>query len=531
MGKNTKMKRFVGIVLALLLTVFEGIATDGFRLDYGASITGNFATKGSFAPSYIMSNNHGVTTQANGINLRLNLFHYMDTTQRFSYGFGVDGVGGCTNKTAYLRYQLNPDGTGEWTTHDLRPVAAVRLQQLFAEIKWRGVYLTVGMKERGSYLLNDELSSGDVVESANARPLPQARIGFINYQNIPFTKGWVQIEGCYAIGKYMDSRWLRDFNSGDDSRYQSGVWYNYKRVSLRTKPGKPFSVTLSIQAAMQFGGSTYYYTKGKVTSEIKEKITARTILQTLIPISGGSSTIGNNVYYNGNHYGSIDIMLRYRFRNGDQLRGYLQNLFEDGSGMAKLNGFDGLWGLEYIKADQSKGWLTGAVVEYFDFRNQSGPIHWAPNDYTGTTSKDKLPKPATGKDNYYNNFQYQGAQYYGLSMGSPMFKSPIYNLNGSQRFTDNRFNGFHIGIKGRPIFNLGYRLLFSYRRSLGTYDIPAVKPRNTTSTMLELVYFHHSLPQLEAKVQAAFDTGTLLQPNFGMLFCIAYKGNFTFRKK
>ena len=64
------------------------------------------------------------------------------------------------------------------------------------------------MKERGSALLNDILTSGDVVESGNARPVPQLRAGFVDFQNVPLTDGWLQIQGELGYGKFADGGWM-----------------------------------------------------------------------------------------------------------------------------------------------------------------------------------------------------------------------------------------------------------------------------------------------------------------------------------
>ena len=79
-----------------------------------------------------------------------------------------------------------------------------------------------------------------------------------------------------------------------------------------------------------------------------------------------------------------------------------------------MNGFDGLWGLEY-RSDHSNKLITGAVIEYIDFTNQSGPIHWTPNDRPGTP----ITSHSSGADDYYNNYIYNGYQSRGLSIGSP----------------------------------------------------------------------------------------------------------------
>ena len=55
--------------------------------------------------------------------------------------------------------------------------APIRLQQLYGEVKYRGVYLLAGMKERRSLIVDGDLSSGDLTRSNNARPIPGVAAG------------------------------------------------------------------------------------------------------------------------------------------------------------------------------------------------------------------------------------------------------------------------------------------------------------------------------------------------------------------
>ncbi len=83
-------------------------------------------------------------------------------------------------------------------------------------------------------------------------------------------------------------------------------------------------------------------------------------------------------FYQGNSLGSWDFKARYAFSGGSQLSAYFEWPWEDGSGIGKMNGWDGLWGLQYNFA--KAGAVSKIVVEYFDFTNQSSTVHWAPSD-------------------------------------------------------------------------------------------------------------------------------------------------------
>ena len=53
---------------------------------------------------------------------------------------------------------------------------------------------------------------------------------------------------------------------------------------------------------------------------------------------------GGEGFVSGNHLGTWDIKAGYAFANGSELSAYCSRLWEDGSGIGKLNGWDGLSG-------------------------------------------------------------------------------------------------------------------------------------------------------------------------------------------
>ena len=143
----------------------------------------------------------------------------------------MDFVTGWSSGNSYARY----DATSGWGSNDTHP-PRIWLQQLYGEVKYRGVFLTVGLKEHDSALLNHRLSSGDMVESGNTRPTPEVRVGFIDFQDIPLTNGWVQIQGEIGYGRMTDGDWWLDRYNRYNYHVNTGEWYNYKRCYFRTKP-------------------------------------------------------------------------------------------------------------------------------------------------------------------------------------------------------------------------------------------------------------------------------------------------------
>ena len=503
------IKRLMILVMAITAAMGRLYSAEPFALDYEATfITG--AGKGDFAPYYLNANRHGLITQSANAVADLRLGKQLDLSRRFSYGFGAEAAGGWTEPTTYETFRYDQ----RWTDHDMRP-AAVRLQQLFGEIKWRGVFLTVGMKNHESALLNFRLSSGDLIESGNARAIPEARIGFIDFQDIPFTSGWVQLQGEIGYGKFTDKHWNFDHYNYFNQHITEGSWINYKRWYFRTKPTQPLSVTVGAQCSNIFGGTAYSYRHGELWRTRKSSCNARDFIEAFLPLND------RETFRYGNSLGSWDLKARYRLKSGHEVSAYFQWPWEDGSGMAKRNGWDGLWGLEY-KAPR-KGWIDGAVVEYIDFSNQSGPLHWSPTDRPGTTVTGK----ATGGDDYYNNVFSNSYTNYGLSIGTPFVKAPYFNLDGSPVYTGTRLRGFHAAAEGHPHPRVEWRAAVSYRKAWGNGKIILPEPQHTFSMLLEAGYSFPQVRGLSVSGAFALDQGNMFGNNVGAEVRVRYSGVFT----
>ena len=510
------MKKIGLIFICALMSFFSAQAE--FTIDYSAELIGN-AGSGNFAPHYIASNVHGVITQSNSCLLKLDLHRDLDLSKRFSWGFGASTVDGFASATDYSVYDIE---NKELTTRAVRPEMFVR-QELYLDLKYRSIFLTLGAKEMNSKMLNSRLSSGDLTISSNARPVPGIRAGFVDPQNIPFTNGWVQISGEIGYYRQTDNDWIRNHYNYYNHAITVNHWLNYKYCYLNTNPDKAFSFTLGLQASCQFGGEIHYYNKGELTSTIDMSPTLGTFFRTMVP-GGGGNVQGDQLFVEGNHLGSIDLMGRYRFKKGTELKLYFQNPWEDGSGLGKMNGFDGLYGIEY-KSASSKGIVTGAVVEWLEMMNQGGSVIYVPQDWEDLGIENQIQTPATGGDNYYNNYcYYSGYSNYGMSYGSPLVKSPLYNLDGHLKYTDNRMRAIHAAIEGRPFNNWAYRIMFSYTKSKGTIGVPITTPRANYSGMLECIYNWKNVPGLDIKAQIGFDKGALYGNNFGALLSVSYSG-------
>lgn len=505
------------IFLAMLSAIAGGMAqaADSLHLEYHAEVTAQASTQ-SLAPYMLGSWNYGRYAEGNGIWQEAGIAKHLDMSKRFDWSAGFDYIAGAAQQTAYARWDAKTDA---WGTNKAGR-NAFQITNLFGELKYRAVFLTVGMKRSGPLIADDHLSSGDLTRSVNAAPIPGVAAGFIDFVDIPLTKGWVQINGEIMYGRMMDSEFKkREFN------YYSGLeainlYYNYKRCYFRTNPEKPFHVIVGMQAAAIFGGVSYTYRYGKLLDVDHRGFKFADLLQAFFPREGGEA------YYEGSHLGSWDLKATYSLRDGSMLHAYFEWPWEDGSGIGRMNGWDGLWGLQYDFARE--GIVTKAVVEYLDFTNQSGPIHYDPED----NKESPMTGHAQGADNYYNNDIYGAYSNYGMGIGTPFLVAPIYNRDGMLSYLHNRARGFHAAVEGNPTDRISYRLMIGYSRAGGSGWVPDFKRSHSTSAMVEGRWKpSENVPGLELGLRIAFDKGNLRGDNFGAQFQIGYSGDLNLKKK
>ena len=212
---------------------------------------------------------------------------------------------------------------------------------------------------------------------------------------------------------------------------------------------------------------------------------------------------------------TFDEFLRLMYKTkGYRLSLYLENYFDDFSGMGKLNGFDGLWGLEYASSNP-RSWLRGAVLEYYQTTHQSGPLHGSDADTGEKTG---------GADDYYNNYLYQGWTHWGQAMGNPLIASPAYFLDrivqspwgkGYMGFPYNRVRAFHLGLHGSIAPRWGYRLKCTVSRTWGTPLAPILEPLDNVSGFLEAQYEPAFWEGLRIVSSLSFDSGDIYGDSFG----------------
>jgi len=425
---------------------------------------------------------------------------------------------GSRSNTAYMRGELNFEHK---FTKDLTLTAAVDavgsihadhkayLQQCYANLSYKHFFFEIGAREEKQVVRDNLLSIGSFVKGTNAKPIPQVHFGTNDFWTVPFTKNWVQINFDFGYGKFLDSGYREDMfqKSGDvNIQYTTGAYYHQKHLYIRSNPSKPIFVMVGIEHVAQFGGTNHSYVDGVLTAK-KKPANLKAFWNVILPI-GDSNYFENEAiedWVYGNHIGVMTYQIGWNINENHQVQAYLDNPFEDGSGIRKGNGWDGLWGLQYKNSTSGRQYIRGVVAEYFQSTNQSGAVHWDSGDYPEPI-RSQITGYVTGNDDYYNHLFYGGYSHYGMTPGIGLITSPIYNNDGYSTYRDNRIKAWHLGINGEITDNLSYLVKGSYREGWGTYYVPLSTKHHSFDAMFQGIY---SMGPWKFSAAYAFDKGNI----------------------
>ena len=261
-----------------------------------------------------------------------------------------------------------------------------------------------------STYLNDDLSSGSMLVSKNAEPMP--KIGLLSSHSFDKNRN-INFGISHAL---FDKS---NFYISPPMLHEKFIYLNFDYNQTH------FSIGL-IHEAM-WGGSTKKY--GEFPNSFKD------FLKVFIAADGPLLDGEPHANSLGNHLGVWDFQYR-KTTDSKILKLYYQHFFEDTSGLRFANRFDGLWGIElsnYI-------YNTNLLIEYIDTTNQNRDPPYV-NDY------------------YYSNYQYDsGWTYKGYVLGNP-FIDAIKN---------NPSKVIHAGISSIHLKDYNYKVLLS--RKIHTSD-------------------------------------------------------------
>ena len=489
------MKRFALLILLLATTICIKSQTITERQEVTATVG-----TGEYAPMWHMINRQGLGSE------------------KKSMLYARAGTGG--------EYRFSKCGIGlDWDIDlvaGMNMASTIFVQQAYVDLSWNVLRLSIGQKERWGELFPHSLTTGGLVESGNARPIPQVRFELHDYWNIPGCKGWFGIKGHIAYGRFTDGKWQKNFASAK-SKYATDELYHSKAGFVRFGNEEKFPLTAEIGLHMvtQFGGTTHSpnWTFENPT-RFKDYILA------LIPLSGDEKYDGSDrVNVAGNVIGSWLGAITWNDKTWKLKLNY-EHTFEDHSQMFWEYGLwtEQLVGLE-LELKNFK-WIRRATFEYFNLKKQSGPIYH--------DSTKEIPDQISCDDDNYNHDKYPGWFNYGLMIGTPMCTSPVYNYNKDNTLYcyNNRVEAFHAGIEGSLLKWLDYRVLFTHSNNWGTYTYPFKHIKTNTSGLVELT-FKPDIPggMWAITTSFAFDKGNLYSNNYGGMLTVRRCGIYNIKKR
>lgn len=484
-------------------------------IEYNIELQSTFS-KGK-TPLWLNANHYGLSSleTTNGY-VRAGMFRPLriDSLRRWGIGYGVD-VAVPYNFTSNLI-----------------------VQQAYVEGRWLHGLLSIGSKNQPMELKNNNLSSGSQTFGINARPIPQVRLALPEYWKVPLLNGWLNIKGHISYGRMTDDGWQHSFTS-KKSRYADNVIYHSKAGYLKIGNENlffPFSIEFGLEMASTFGGTSYIPDAYGNMTEIKSNAGLKAYWNAFLP---GGSDVGETTYKNveGNNVGSWLIRLNWDDELW-RLSIYADKYFEDHSAMFQVD-YDGYGdGEEWNKRKKHRyflydfkdimlgaelnmkysHWVKNVVFEYIYSKYQSGPIY---HDHT-----EAISDHIGGNDNYYNHYLYTGWQHWGQVIGNPLYRSPIYNNDGTIRVGNNRFMAFHIGIDGCPFNSFNYRVLASWQEGLGTYSDPFNDKCHNLSFLVEGRYTFSGRRFKGWSVKGGYgmDFGGILGNNYGIQLTVSKCG-------
>ena len=413
---------------------------------------------------------------------------------------------GTRANTGYLRGAVNMEHQlgKDWTlSGGVDAIASVHadhkayLQQCYANLSWQDFFLEVGTREQKPVIRDEALSIGSFAKGNNAKPFAQIHLGTNGYWTVPFTKGVLELNFDGGYGKFLDSDYreeafFRGVNANGknvNGKYARDILYHQKHLYFRINPNKHFFFIGGIEHVVQFGGKKYAYDENDVLITKDKPTDLKSYLDVILPL-GDKNYYENDAMEDwifGNHLGEMTVQVGWNIDKDHVLQAYYDDLFEDGSGMRKSNGWDGTCGLQYNNNAEGRQYVRKAVVEYFQSTNQSGPLHYDKGDYP-EHMRTEITDLVTGKDEYYNHTCYDSYTHYGMTPGIALITSPIYNKDGYTAFRDNRVKAWHMGVSGDITDNLSYLVKGSYREGWGTYDFPLAEKHHSFDAMVQGIY-------------------------------------------
>jgi len=468
--KHSILSLIFGILISVFVYAGDGTDTIKYSLNMRSSL--GFGDYSPFLSTANQYDRHSI--YPNNLSLWGTLHKPLTHSKSFDYGFGTELDANIS--TAEKRFFPG---------------------ELYAEGKVWLMIFTAGMK-RERYGNNDPLlSSGGMIWSRNSRPFPRLSIESDGWLKVPYTFGFLEVNGGLTHGWFTDST------------VTTNTLLHYKYAGVRIGGRLPVRINYTLHHVAQWGGtSPRYGTSPGTFGNFKRVFFGQS----------GDENADEDERINtlGNHIVSKNYGLEFTIKNVE-LDLYWQNIFEDKPitriGKA-VNLEDGLWGIS-LKMPKFEP-LSRIVVEYLSTTDMSGPWH----DLDGVIYG--------GQDAYYNNgFYTNGWTFYGMTIGNPWLTSPRYNEGGEEEIRNNRLRLYYAAGMGK-IDKISYKTTIAYSKNYGSEGVIFDKCKNQFSWQLEANAPAPFWKNTTFSLGLSGDNGSLYGNNFAFLLGLSWNGFFAY---
>jgi len=441
--------------------------------------TGAIASVGKQTPFWLMSNQYGlITPDKYNAYIRLGLRTNISADRKIDYDYGFDVIDRQSNRANKLY-----------------------LHQAYARLKLYFVNIQAGVMEEKFGNQDSSLSSGGLLWSGNARPMPKVTILVPEFTAVPFTGGYLEFKGGLSHGWFGDNQFVKD------------SWLHHKFGYLQFGGRLPVHISYGFHHFAQWGGESTDPAIGKMPQSFND------FLRMVVAENGDKNKIDfEHLNALGNHLGSHNFGLDVDFSKFET-GVYWQTIFEDSSGREFRNIKDGLWGIYFHSKDRNR-LINGLVYEFINTTDQSGPI----DSYSD--NEEIWP---IGNDNYFNNGIYRfGWTYHNMVIGTPLITSPsVLKIpeSGYEHIWNNKVICHHLGVEGKYRI-LQYKLYATYSLNYGTNAYP-YKPAIPQYSFMLQMQIADKLPWgINTSLALGIDHGKLYGNNAGFRLSLSKKGSF-----
>jgi hypothetical protein len=376
--------------------------------------------------------------------------------------------------------------------------STAHLHQLYGQLRYGPLQATAGWKRRTIGRVEPGLTTGSMMVSPNAPPIPRVSASIPDFLGVPGTQDYLAFKG------HVDHGWL----AGD--RFVSDAFLHSKSFYLRILPERlPVQIHAGLVHNVVWAGT--HPELGNLPDDLDafwKVVSAQESLDPDAEPSAEEEALGSG---NGMYDFAIEAQAW-----GIDARVYREFYVETSAGAQFRNEWDGLWGVRLRWTDEPAP-VERVLWEHLYTKRQSSQLD----------NPDSFSFGRFGNDVYYSNGIYRtGWTHAGRTIGNPLLFS-----DGVHPGVDNTIVvAHHVGWAG-TLVGIAYRVMGTWSRNYGSRRVcvqqDCLTPDGTTgrineppriqwSFLAEATRPLRSGRGLALTVGAGVDTGEVFEDRVGL---------------